>query len=95
MRWIVVALPLAALAGCNTATPYPNGTPITGARISANPYERGSESFCRQYARQTAANEYEARIDRSEDSFGARAITEQYARRDGDRAYRRCLARGR
>ncbi|MCQ0989479.1 hypothetical protein [Jiella marina] len=95
MRWIIVALPLAALAGCNTATPYPNGSPIAGARVSANPYQPGTDRYCREYARQTAANDYQGRVDRSEDSFGARAIKAQSARRDGGRAYRRCLARGR
>ncbi|MEN3792738.1 hypothetical protein [Fulvimarina sp. MAC3] len=84
---------LLMLAGCNTATPYPIANPIHGARVSANPYQPGTPEFCRQYARQTAANEYENRVDRSEDSYGARALTEIDARRDGARAYERCLRR--
>lgn len=89
---LIAALPLAA---CNASAPYPNGTPFASARVSANPYRPGTPQFCRQYARQTAANTYENRIDRSEDGFGVRALTQQSAARDGDRAYRRCLQRGR
>ncbi|MDY8111011.1 hypothetical protein U0C82_17920 [Fulvimarina sp. 2208YS6-2-32] len=94
-RRLALAAPIGImlLAGCNTSTPYPSGTPIEGARISANPFPRGTPEFCAQYARQTAANEYEARIDRSEDGFGIRQLTEQQARRDGARAYQRCLDR--
>lgn len=84
---------LLALAGCNGATPYPLESPIAGARVSANPYQPGTPEFCRQYARQTAANAYENRIDRGEDGFGVRALTEVDARRDGARAYERCLRR--
>lgn len=91
----MLATPLlvALLAGCNAATPYPNtDNPIRGARVSANPHPAGSDAYCRTYARQTAANAYEGRIDRSEDGFGVRRITEDFARRDGTRAYQRCRA---
>ncbi|MBP0617645.1 hypothetical protein [Jiella mangrovi] len=84
-------LALSALAACTASTPYPNNTPIVGARVSANPYRPGTPEFCRQYARQTAANAYENRVDRGEDGFGVRALTRQSAERSGDRAYRRCL----
>ncbi|UIJ71478.1 hypothetical protein [Aurantimonas sp. HBX-1] len=85
---------LVGLAGCNTGTPYPNLSPIAGAQVSANPNPRGSEAYCRQYARQTAANQYENLVDRGEDEFGARALKRQSALADGDRAYQRCLTRG-
>ncbi|MBB4002540.1 MAG: hypothetical protein V7704_19865 [Aurantimonas endophytica] len=83
---------LVGLAGCNTETPYPNLSPIAGARVSANPNERGTPAFCRQYARQTAGNQYENLVDRGEDGFGVRALQRQSAIADGDRAYRNCLA---
>lgn len=83
---------LAGVAGCNSATPYPNGSPIVGARVSANENPRGSDAFCRQYARQTAGNSYENRIDRGEDGFGVRALTRQRALDQGEAAYRRCRA---
>ncbi len=83
---------LVGIAGCNTETPYPNLSPIAGARVSANPNPPGSEAFCRQYARQTAANQYEGQVDRRENGFGVRALTAQSAEADGERAYRRCLA---
>ncbi|NDW05821.1 hypothetical protein [Jiella pacifica] len=100
MRVLVLVLVLVfaaalPLAGCNASAPYPNGSPFVGARVSANPYRQGTPEFCRQYARQTAANTYEGRIDRGEDGFGVRALTRQSAARDGERAYRRCLRRGR
>ena len=74
------------------SAPYPNPSPIYGARVSANPHPRGSEGFCREYARQTAGNSYENNVDRGEDSFGVRVFTEQRARDEGDAAYRRCRA---
>jgi hypothetical protein len=80
---------LAVLAGCNS--PYPNGTPIAGAEVGANPYRRGTPAFCDQYGRQTAANDYETARD-SEDSIGANLISAQQARVRGEAAYRRCLA---
>ena len=83
---------LVGIAGCNTQTPYPNLSPIAGAQVSANPNPPGSEAFCRQYARQTAANQYENLVDRGEDGFGVRALNRQSASRNGERAYRRCLA---
>ncbi|RFC63583.1 hypothetical protein DYI37_11275 [Fulvimarina endophytica] len=86
-----MGLALLALGGCNSAAPYPLGSPIEGARISANPYPPGSPEFCRQYARQSAANQYETIVDRGEDGFGMRALKEHQARRDGARAYRRCI----
>lgn len=79
-----------ALSGCVAS--YPNGTPIAGAYVSANPVRPGTADFCRVYARQTAGNSYENLVDRGEDSFGARFIKEQSARQAGSRAYRRCLA---
>ncbi|MER0239523.1 hypothetical protein [Fulvimarina sp. MAC8] len=92
-RLFLAPFGLLALAGCNTATPYPLENPIRGAAVSANPYRPGTPEYCRQYARQTAANAYEGRVDRGEDGFGVRALTEQDARRDGARAYERCLNR--
>ncbi len=83
---------LVGLAGCNAGTPYPNLSPIAGARVSANPNPRGTEAFCQQYGRQTAGNSYENRIDRDEDSIGADLLYRQQARDDGAAAYRRCLA---
>ncbi|ORE94756.1 hypothetical protein [Aurantimonas sp. 22II-16-19i] len=96
MRLIAIApvlLAVSGLAACNASAPYPNGSPFAEARVSANPYRAGTPEFCRQYARQSAANSYENRIDRGEDGFGVRALTRQSAERSGDRAYRRCLAR--
>ncbi|WP_102961065.1 hypothetical protein [Mangrovicella endophytica] len=90
MKWIVVAAGCALLAGCNT-TPYPNGTPIRGADLSANRHAGSRDDFCRNYARQTAANDYENRVDRGEDGFGERAIHRNQALRQGDRAYQRCI----
>ena len=87
-----VLLPLLAtllLAGCNT--PYPNGSPIYGARVSGNPAPRGSDAFCRNYARQTAGNQYEGNRD-SDDSFGSNMFEAQRAKRAGDQAYARCRA---
>lgn len=78
------------LSGCTT--PYPNYNPITGAEVSANSRPQGTDAYCRQYARQTAGNAYDNRIDRSEDSFGAAAITRQRAIEAGERAYERCLS---
>ncbi|TFF21728.1 hypothetical protein E3C22_13640 [Jiella endophytica] len=98
MRPIILAATLAALAGlaaCTGGTPYPNGSPFVGARVSANPYQPGTPDYCREYARQTAANTYENRIDRGEDGFGVQALTRHSAERSGDRAYQRCLQRGR
>ncbi|MCQ8781816.1 hypothetical protein [Mangrovibrevibacter kandeliae] len=86
---------LAAPAFAQPVTPYPNQSPITGARIGANDAPRGSVEFCRTYARQTAANAYEDRISRDEDGFGVRAFNEQQASRDGNDAFERCLARHR
>jgi hypothetical protein len=74
------------LAGCTT--PYPNGSPIYGARVSGNPEPRGSDAFCRNYARQTAGNQYEG--NRDED--GGNFFEAERARRAGDRAYERCRA---
>ena len=88
-----VLLAVASLSACQASAPYPNGTPFPGAQVSANPYRPGTPEFCRQYARQTAANDYESRIDRSEDGFGARAISRDISRRDGRRAFRRCMRR--
>ena len=88
-----VLLALSGLAACNASAPYPNGSPFVGANVSANPYRQGTPEFCRRYARQTAANSYENRIDRGEDGFGVRALTRQSAARNGNRAYRRCLSR--
>ncbi|MCP3056670.1 hypothetical protein [Aurantimonas marianensis] len=93
MRAAIVCLGLlAGLAGCNAGTPYPNPSPIAGARVSANPNARGTEAFCQQYGRQTAANSYENRIDRGEDSIGVSLLQRQRAREDGAAAYRRCLS---
>ncbi|MBO0904352.1 hypothetical protein [Jiella sonneratiae] len=89
----LAALLTAGLSACNAGTPYPNGSPFVGARVSANPYRPGTPEFCRRYARQTAANSYENNVDRGEDGFGVRALTRQSAERDGARAYRRCLER--
>ncbi|WP_206454567.1 hypothetical protein [Aurantimonas marina] len=83
---------LTGLTGCTGSTPYPNLSPIAGARVSANPNARGTEAFCQQYGRQTGANSYENRIDRGEDSIGADLLYRQQARDDGAAAYRRCLA---
>lgn len=82
---------LVGLAGCNAGTPYPNLSPIAGARVSANPNPRGTAAFCQQYGRQTAGNSYENRIDRGEDSLGIDLIQRQRAREFGAAAYRRCL----
>jgi hypothetical protein len=87
MKILLPLLAAAVLAGCNT--PYPNGSPIVGAEVSANPNRRGSEAFCRDYARQTAGNRYESDRD-SGDSFGSNAMARQQALRAGDAAYERC-----
>ncbi|WP_156386819.1 hypothetical protein [Aureimonas sp. Leaf454] len=89
MKRMAAVVLVAALAGCTS--PYPNGTPIAGAEVGANPYRRGTPEFCDQYARQTAANDYETARD-SEDSIGSNLISAQQARVRGDAAYRRCLA---
>ena len=89
---LLLAAAACALSACQDSAPYPNPSPIYGARVSANPHSRGSEAFCREYARQTAGNSYENNVDRGEDSFGVRVFTEQQARRQGDDAYRRCRA---
>ncbi len=83
------------LAGCvgDGTTPYPNLNPIEGARVSANPFPRGSAAFCAQYGRQTAANRYEQLVSRSEDGLGYRLILEQQARRAGADAEARCRQR--
>ena len=92
-----VFLPLIA-AGLLTAcmTPYPGGTPYPGARlsgasVSGNPHPRGSEAFCRNYARQTASNQYEGNRD-SGDGFGSDMFAAQQARDAGALAYDRCRA---
>ena len=81
------------LAGCSpqTETRFPDVSPIIGARISANPHPRGTEAFCRTYARQTAGNQYEGNRD-SGDSLGSDMAALQQAEMAGDAAYRRCLA---
>ena len=81
------------LAGCSpqTETRFPDVSPIIGARISANPHPRGTEAFCRTYARQTAGNQYEGNRD-SDDSFGSNMFEAQRAKRAGDQAYARCRA---
>ncbi|MBO0661778.1 hypothetical protein LQ948_04265 [Jiella sp. MQZ9-1] len=85
-------LSLAGFAACTGPAPYPNGSPFQGGTISPNRYTPGSPRFCREYARQTAANSYENRVDRGEDGFGARVLKQQFSARAGDRAYRRCMA---
>lgn len=86
-------LAILVLAGCSpqTETRFPDVSPIAGARVSANAQPRGSEAFCRTYARQTAGNQYEGNRD-SGDSFGSDLGALQQAERAGDVAYRRCLA---
>lgn len=92
-RKIISLAILASLAGCTGTTPYPTPNPIYGAAVSANPYPPGSPQFCRTYARQTAGNSYENKIDRQDDSYGESFLYAQQARRQGQDAYRRCLAR--
>lgn len=87
----VLALILAALLPAGCTTPYPDGTPIHGATVDANRAPRGSERFCRTYARQTAANAFEANRD-SADRLGVDLIEAQRARDEGVRAYARCRA---
>ncbi len=82
---------LAALAGCQETTPYPNYNPISGASVSANPNRPGTAAFCRTYARQTAGNDYFGNRDNGE-GIGYDLIQQQRARETGLRAYRRCLA---
>lgn len=80
-----------ALAACTT--PYPNADPFYGfgATVDANRAPRGSPAFCENYARQSAANFYEANRD-SDDSFGSSGFTYRQAELSGNQAYRRCLA---
>ncbi|MCB8838680.1 hypothetical protein [Aurantimonas sp. VKM B-3413] len=89
---ILLLASAAGLAGCQANAPFPNGSPF-GTTISANRHPRGSEAYCRQYANQTAGNAYENQVDRSEDGFGVRFLTEKSAQRRGAEAYRRCLGR--
>ena len=89
MKLVLPFLAATLLTACTT--PYPNGSPIFGARVSGNPHPRGSEEFCRNYARQTAGNEYEGNRD-SDDSFGSNMFARERARQAGDRAYDRCRA---
>lgn len=89
MKLLLPLLAAAMLAGCTT--PYPNGAPFYGAEVSGNAHPRGSEGFCRTYARQTAGNAYEGNRD-SEDGFGRDLFTAEQARQAGERAYARCRA---
>lgn len=91
MKTGISLLALVLVAGCNTSTPFPSPSPFPGASVSANPYPRGSERFCREYALQTAANQYENQTD-SGDDFGASGIARRSAELSGDRAYERCRA---
>lgn len=100
IRTLLIAIPVLAMTATASnaqsqsrdGAPYANSTPFPGASISANPHPRGSQAYCRTYARQTAANAYDAQVDRSE-GFGSRFLTENSARRDGEDAYQRCLSR--
>lgn len=95
MRSILPCLLVALLAGCTNTVPdgtrYPSASPIYGARVSANPAPRGSEAFCRNYARQTAGNQYEGSRD-SGDSIGSNLMARRQAEMAGERAYQRCLS---
>ena len=93
MRHFAPIILLALLTGCtgDGSTRYPNTSPIYGARVSANSNPRGSEAFCRDYARQTAGNQYEGNRD-SGDSIGANLFAREQAKAAGERAYRRCLS---
>ena len=91
MKWISVSIILlAGLAGCQETTPYPNPSPIYGARVSANQHRPGTPEFCRTYARQTAGNTYVNNRDSGE-GIGYDLIQRQRAREDGRRSYARCL----
>lgn len=91
MKTAASLLVLLLVAGCNTSTPFPDRSPIYGARVSANPNSRGSERFCREYARQTAGNQYEGLADAGE-GFGSNSIARRRAEAAGGRAYERCRA---
>ncbi|MEF2070163.1 hypothetical protein [Consotaella aegiceratis] len=91
MKSAAAFLACLTVAGCTAISPVPD-TPYPGTPVSANPKPRGTEAFCRTYARQTASNAYEDRVDTDEDSWVVRQGTAEQARRTGDEAYRRCLA---
>ncbi|BDA87136.1 hypothetical protein Sa4125_46780 [Aureimonas sp. SA4125] len=95
MHRLAPLLVLSLLAGCTSGgtdgTRYPSASPIYGARVSANPEARGSEAFCRTYARQTAGNQYEGSRDSGE-GFSSNAAARRQAELAGERAYRRCLS---
>ena len=93
MRRFTPLLLIVSLAGCTSdgATRFPNTSPIYGARVSANPAPRGSEAFCRNYARQTAGNQFEGNRD-SRDGIGSNLFARRQAELAGERAYRRCLS---
>lgn len=94
MKSIIPAVALLAFAGCTT--PYPPTGDLdalsVGGTVSANPYPRGSDAFCQDYAQKTARNRYESSVDRGDDGFGARGLARVEAEREGGRAYQRCRA---
>lgn len=89
MKTIAALSVLLLAAGCTT--PYPERIPVEGATVSANPNPRGSDAFCREYARQTTANQYEGQTDAGE-GFGSSSLELRRAELAGDRAYERCRA---
>ena len=72
------------LTGCTTA--YPGGY---GEHYAGNPPAPGSDAFCRNYAQQTSASDFEGNRETGQGSGG---IAGSHAHHAGDRAYARCRA---
>lgn len=76
-------------AGCTPRTPYHGVTPFPDTDAGPNRAPRGSREFCRTYGKQTAANRAESS---GFDGHGPNGLDIQNAKREGERADRRCLS---
>ena len=76
MRRFLISAACRALAGC------------TSAQSTANTAPRGSQAFCEQYGRQTAANRV---MESGDDGKGPNGFDIARARTAGRLAFSRCL----
>lgn len=77
MRRLLLSAACLALAGC------------TSVQSTANTAPRGSQAFCEQYGRQTAANRI---MDSGNDGSGPNGFDVARARSAGRTAFNRCLS---